>query len=49
MAERAEARVAELPLDRMAPRDPASPIYPDRAEHRIEHLDEIEAVLERRA
>ena len=49
MAERADARVAELPLDRMAPRDPASPIYPDRAEHRIEHLDEIEAVLERRA
>ena len=49
MAERADARVAELPLDRMAPRDPASPISPDRADHRAEHLDEIEAVLERRA
>ncbi|HEX5903668.1 MAG TPA: maleylpyruvate isomerase N-terminal domain-containing protein [Actinomycetota bacterium] len=49
MAERADARVAELPLDRMAPRDPASPISPDRADHRVEHLDEIEAVLERRA
>ena len=49
MAERADARVAELSLDRMAPRDPASPISPDRADHRAEHLDEIEAVLERRA
>jgi hypothetical protein len=48
MAEEADARVAELPLDRMAPRDPASPISPVRAEHRIEHLDEIQAVLERR-
>lgn len=48
MAERADARVAELPLDRMAPRDPASPIHPDRADHRIEHLDEIVAALERR-
>lgn len=48
MAERADARVAELPLDRMAPRDPASPIDPDRADHRIEHLDEIAAALKRR-
>src|SRR5262245_1553801 len=47
MAERADARVAELPLDRMSPRDPASPIYPVRAEHRNEHLDEIAATLER--
>jgi hypothetical protein len=48
MAERADARVAELPLDRMAPRDSASPISPDRADHRVEHLEEIEAVLARR-
>jgi hypothetical protein len=48
MAERADARVAELPLDRMAPRDPASPIHPVRAAHRNEHLDEIAAALERR-
>ena len=48
MAERADARVAELPLDRMAPRDPASPIYPVRADHRNEHLDEIAAALARR-
>jgi hypothetical protein len=47
MAERADSRVAELPLDRMAPIDPASPISPDRADHRVEHLDEIEAVLGR--
>src|SRR5262245_32708400 len=46
MAERADARVAGLPPDRMAPRDPASPIQPVRAEHRIEHLDEIAAALE---
>jgi hypothetical protein len=49
MAERADARVAELPLDRMAPRDPASPIYPVRADHRNEHLDEIAAALARRS
>jgi hypothetical protein len=48
MADRADARVGELPLDRMAPRDPASPINPDRAGHRSEHLDEIAAALDRR-
>jgi hypothetical protein len=47
-AEETDARVAELPLERMAPRDPASPIYPVRADHRGEHLDEIEAVLRKR-
>jgi hypothetical protein len=45
MAERADARVAQLSLDRMTPIDPASPIEPLRAEHRSEHLDEIEAAL----
>jgi hypothetical protein len=34
-------RVAELPLDRMAPRDPESPIYAARGEH----LDELERAL----
>jgi hypothetical protein len=34
IAEEADRRVAELPLDRMAPRDPDSPIYPVRGEHR---------------
>jgi hypothetical protein len=43
IAERTDARVAELPLDRMAPFDPASPIDARRSEHRGEHLDEIEA------
>ncbi len=45
IAEETDARVAELPLDRMAPLDPDSPIYPIRAEHRGEHLDELERAL----
>jgi len=44
-AEETDARVAELPLDRMAPLDPESPIDPDRADHRGEHLDELERAL----
>ena len=48
IAEQTDARVAELPLDRLSPRDPDSPIYPVRAEHRGEHLDEIEAALRAR-
>ena len=43
--EETDARVAELPLERMAPSDPDSPIYPLHGDHRKEHLDEIEAVL----
>lgn len=45
IAEETDARVAELPLDRMAPLDPESPISPDRWEHRGDHLDELEQVL----
>jgi len=45
IAEETDARVAELPLDRMAPLDPDSPIYPVRSEHRGEHLDELERAL----
>jgi hypothetical protein len=45
IAEETDARVAELPLDRMAPLDPDSPIYPARGEHRGEHLDELERSL----
>lgn len=45
IAEQTDARVATLPLDRLYPRDPDSPIDPLRAEHRGEHLDEIEAAL----
>jgi hypothetical protein len=48
IAEETDARVAKLPLERMAPRDENSPIYPGRGEHRGEHLDEIEAALRRR-
>lgn len=45
IAEETDARVAQLPLDRMAPRDPDSPLYAVRADHRGEHLDEVEAAL----
>ena len=49
IAEQTDARVAELPGDRVWPRDPTSPINPVRAEHRREHLDQIEAALRARA
>jgi uncharacterized damage-inducible protein DinB len=45
MADQADARAAELPLDRLWPGDPDSPISPARGEHRGEHLDEIEAAI----
>ncbi len=48
IAEETDARVAELPLERMWPRDADSPIYPGRFEHRGEHLDEIDAALRAR-
>ncbi len=47
-AEETDARAAELPLDRLWPGDPDSPISPARGEHRGEHLDEIEAALRAR-
>jgi uncharacterized damage-inducible protein DinB len=46
MAEEADARAATLPLNRLWPGDPESPISPARGEHRGEHLDEIEAALQ---
>ena len=45
IAEETDARVAELPLERLWPGDPDSPINASRGEHRGEHLDEIEAAL----
>ena len=45
ITEETDARVAELPLNRMAPLDPESPIYPVRGDHRGEHLDELERSL----
>ena len=48
-AEQCDALVAELPLERMWPADPDSPISASRWEHRGEHLDEIEAALRARA
>lgn len=47
IAEETDARVAELPLDRLWPQDPDSPLYAVRASHRGEHLDEVEAALAR--
>ena len=41
IAEETDARVAALPLDRLWPLDPESPINASRGEH----LDEIEAAL----
>jgi uncharacterized damage-inducible protein DinB len=48
LAEETDARAAVLPLERLWPGDPNSPITPDRADHRAEHLDEIEAALRAR-
>ena len=48
VAEETDERAAELPLDRLWPGDPDSPISPARGEHRGEHLDEIEAALQAR-
>jgi hypothetical protein len=44
-AEQIDARVAELPADKLWPNDPHSPLNGRRASHRAEHLDEIEAAL----
>jgi hypothetical protein len=49
IAEETDARVATLPVDRLFPRDPESPLYAVRASHRAEHLDEVEAALPARA
>jgi hypothetical protein len=45
IAETIDARVAELPADKLWPNDPDSPLNGRRASHRAEHLDEIEAAL----
>jgi hypothetical protein len=47
-AEETDALAARLPLNRLWPDDPTSPISPARGEHRGEHLDEIEAALAKR-
>jgi len=46
IAEETDARVAKLPLHRLWPGDPDSPINPGRGDHRGEHLDEIEVALQ---
>ena len=47
-AEETDALAARLPLHRLWPGDPDSPISPARGEHRGEHLDEIEAAFRSR-
>jgi uncharacterized damage-inducible protein DinB len=48
LAEETDARVATLPVDRLWPHDPDSPLYALRASHRGEHLDDVEAALRAR-
>jgi hypothetical protein len=48
IAEETDARVAGLPVDRLWPRDPNSPLYPLRASHRGEHLDDVEVAIRAR-
>lgn len=45
IAEETDARVANLPVDRLWPHDPDSPLFALRASHRGEHLDDVEAAL----
>ena len=49
IAEEADTLVASLPPERMWPGDPESPLSALRADHRGEHLDQIEAALRERA
>jgi DinB superfamily len=45
IAEETDARMATLPVDRVSPGDPDSPINALRASHRGEHLDDVETAL----
>ena len=45
LAEETDELVARLPVERMFPEDPKSPLNPLRADHRGEHLDQIEAAF----
>ena len=45
IADATDAKVAALPIDRLWPADPESPLYAVRADHRGEHLDDIDAAL----
>ncbi|HEY4027518.1 MAG TPA: maleylpyruvate isomerase N-terminal domain-containing protein [Candidatus Dormibacteraeota bacterium] len=46
IAEEIDRRVAALPPERMWPNDDTCPLNAFRAEHRGEHLDQIEAALD---
>ena len=47
IAEGTDRKVATLPPERLYPTDPDSPLYAFRSSHRGEHLDDIEAALEK--
>ncbi|HEX6399986.1 MAG TPA: DinB family protein [Actinomycetota bacterium] len=47
IAEETDARVATIPVEHLWPSNPDSPLYAVRASHRGEHLDEVEAALDR--
>jgi hypothetical protein len=47
IAEETDEKVTTLPIDRMYPFDPNSPLNAVRAGHRAEHLDEVESALRR--
>jgi hypothetical protein len=46
IAEETDQLMASLPPDRVYPGDPRSPVSALRADHRGEHLDQIEAALQ---
>ena len=45
IADETDRKVATLPPERLFPNDPKSPLYGLRADHRGEHLDDVEAAL----
>jgi sulfite reductase beta subunit-like hemoprotein len=45
IAEETDELMARLPVERLWPRDPDSPLYALRAAHRGEHLDDVEGLL----
>jgi len=47
IAEECDALVASLPAERLYPNDQDSPLNASRADHRGEHLDDVEAALGR--
>jgi sulfite reductase beta subunit-like hemoprotein len=49
LADETDARIAAMAPGRLWPNDPTSLVIAFRSEHRAEHLDEIEAALQKRS